>query len=90
MNKKVMFFIHWRLQGQKYFTTNKFHTKISNGELFPNYGIGETGSRVGHFTGIYHHHLVTTSAHMDVYHYLLLKSGMKSSRDIELMNEYRT
>ena len=24
---------------RKYFTMNKFHTKISNGEFFPNYGI---------------------------------------------------
>ena len=38
MNKEVMLFFTGDLQGRKYFTTNKFHTKISNGELFPNYG----------------------------------------------------
>ena len=26
-------------KGQKYFTTNKFYTKIFNGDFFPNYGI---------------------------------------------------
>ena len=34
-----MFFIHWRPQGTKIFTMNKFQTKISNGEFFPNCGI---------------------------------------------------
>ena len=39
VNKKVIFFIHWRdSKGRKYFTMNKFHIKISNGEFFPNYG----------------------------------------------------
>ena len=39
MNKKVTFIFIGDSKGWKYFTTNKFHTKISNGEFFPNYGI---------------------------------------------------
>ena len=38
MNKKVMFLFIGDSKGWKYFTTNKFHTKTSNGEFFPNYG----------------------------------------------------
>ena len=35
MNKKVIA----DSKGRKYFTTNKFHTKIFNDEFFPNYGM---------------------------------------------------
>ena len=38
MNKKVTFLFIGDSKGQKYFTMNIFHTKISNGEFFPNYG----------------------------------------------------
>ena len=38
MNKKVAFLFIGDSKGQKYSTMNKFHTKISNGELFSNYG----------------------------------------------------
>ena len=38
MNKKVTFLFFGDSKGQKYFITNKFHTKISNGDFFPNYG----------------------------------------------------
>ena len=33
--------------------------------------------QVSCFTSVYHHHLVTMSAHMHVYHYPLFESGMK-------------
>ena len=39
MNKKVTFLFIGDSKGRKYFTMNKFHTKISNGEFFPNYGM---------------------------------------------------
>ena len=38
VNKKVTFLFIEDSKGRKYFTTNKFHTKISNGEFFPNHG----------------------------------------------------
>ena len=38
MNKKVTFLFIRDSKGRKYFNTNKFHTKIFNGEFFPNYG----------------------------------------------------
>ena len=39
MNKKVMFFIQWRLQGTKIFYHEQIsHKKIFNGKFFPNYG----------------------------------------------------
>ena len=38
MNKKVTFLFIGDSKGRKYFTMNNFHTKISNGEFFPNYG----------------------------------------------------
>ena len=39
MNKKVMFFIHWGLQGTKIFYHEQIsHENIQN-EFFPNYGI---------------------------------------------------
>ena len=34
MNKTVMFLFFGDSKGRKYFTTNKFHMKISNGEFF--------------------------------------------------------
>ena len=39
MNKKVTFYSLETLRDENIFTMNKFHTKISNGEFFPNYGI---------------------------------------------------
>ena len=39
MNKKVTFLFIGDSKRWKYFNTNKFHTKISNSEFFPNYGI---------------------------------------------------
>ena len=39
LNKKVTFLFIGDSKGRKYFTMNKFHTKISNSEFFPNYGI---------------------------------------------------
>ena len=38
MNKKVTFLFIGDSKGRKYFNTNKFQTKISNIEFFPNYG----------------------------------------------------
>ena len=38
MNKKVTLLFIGDSKGRKYFTMNKFHTKISNGVFFPNYG----------------------------------------------------
>ena len=35
MNKKVTFLFIGDSKGRIYFTMNKFHTKISNGEFFP-------------------------------------------------------
>ena len=39
MNKKVVFLFFGDSKGRKYFTTNKFHMKVSNGDFFPNYSI---------------------------------------------------
>ena len=38
MNKKQCFLFIGDSKGRKYFTMNKFHMKISNGEFFLNYG----------------------------------------------------
>ena len=43
-----------------------------------NHVINETAPKVHCFDGFCHHHLVTTSAHMHVYHYPLFESRMKT------------
>ena len=39
INKKVTFLFIGDSKGRKYFTMNKFHTKIFNDEFFPNYSM---------------------------------------------------
>ena len=39
MNKEVAFLFIGDSKGRKYFTMNKFHTKIYNGEIFLNYSM---------------------------------------------------
>ena len=41
LNKKQCLLFIGDSKGRKYFTTNKFHMKISNGEFFPNYSISK-------------------------------------------------
>ena len=48
-----MFLLIGDSKGRQYFTTNKFHMKISKGEFFPNYSISSKlydGSSLNHLS----------------------------------------